>query len=96
MKVGVSMKVTILLSEKSCLLELHLEMSDYQWEMHIPLASGNMEYHLVLHTVRLWQLFPEQAEVGAVKDWSVVNNKTEVDLQTFSSQWGIHAVVIQY
>lgn len=50
MKVSVPMKVTILLSE-SCLLEQHLKMSHYQWEMHIPLVSGNMEYHLVLCTL---------------------------------------------
>jgi len=47
------MKDTLLLSERSCLSELHLEMSDYPWEIHIPLVHGNMEYHLVLHTIRL-------------------------------------------
>lgn len=53
MKVCVSMKVTLLLSERSCLLEQHLEMSGYLWEIHIPLVSGIMEYHLVCRTIKL-------------------------------------------
>lgn len=85
-----SMKDPLLLPERSRLSEPHLEMSDYPWEIHIPLVCGNMKYHLVLHTIRLWQLFPQKALVGTAKDWNiVVNNKTEgiVDLPTFSSQW---------
>lgn len=94
-----SMKDTLLLSERSRLSEPHLEMSDYPWEIHVPLVSGNKEYHSVLHTIRLWQLFPQQAVVGMVKDWNAsVNNKTEVtvDLPTFSSQWGSLSYSISY
>lgn len=86
-----SVKDTLLLSEISCLSEPTLKMSGYPWEIHIPLLSGNMVYHSVLHTIRLWQLFPQQAVVGIVKGWNiVVNSKTEITvaLPTSRGQWG--------